>query len=170
MSSRQWRRWRRSPSGGLWSGRHRRRAPAIWVQLAALRPLETRCPGTCPNTIASRDPSRPLETCWTQQRGPSSASQVPCSHRKENRGRSEGDVFTGSLCSFYKEALLQWIISFWDCCVKPVLDLWSSLQLLAFSKLYLWSTYWAEDLLHMLTWIMSRCLGSVLCLCSWQNQ
>lgn len=94
FQSRPWRRWRTSPRGGLWSGRRRRRAPATWARWLTLRHLETRCPGTCPNTIAWSAPSQPPETCWTRQRGPSSALQVRCFTRKENRSRSvcEGDV------------------------------------------------------------------------------
>lgn len=80
--SRLWRRLKTSPRGGLWSGLRRRRVPVTWVQSVTLRPLGTRCPGTCPNTIASSAPSQPLEMCWTRQRGPSSASQVRCSRRK----------------------------------------------------------------------------------------
>ena len=83
FSSRPWRRWRTSPRGGLWSGRRRRRAPVTWARWVTLRHLETRCPGTCPNTIAWSAPSQPPETCWTRQRGPSSALQVRCFTQKE---------------------------------------------------------------------------------------
>lgn len=90
--SRLWRRSRTSPRGGLWSGLRLRKVPAIRVQSVSLRPLETRCPGTCQNTIASSAPSQLLEMCWTPQRGLSSALQVRCSHIQEKVGRSVCDV------------------------------------------------------------------------------